>query len=174
MAKICTAMPFLATRVKRGSTRMVFEPSIIRHNNWALPQRSFRRKLLVRDTRSPFPKYGRCVSFDTSFTLIRSTPYFGYTFIKIILNDFYFTLPAGGPVKKDTSRCPFYFIIQFSTSAFGWDFARFSLISLIICGKETRVKSTHTIRKATASLAQMLEGNTLARESPGVPAARYI
>ena len=39
-------------------------------------------KHTVRDTRSPFPKYGRCASFDTSFTLIRSTPYFGYTFIK--------------------------------------------------------------------------------------------
>ena len=56
-------------------------------------------KHTVRDTRSPFPKYGRCASFDTSFTLIRSTPYFGYTFIKIILNDFYFTLPAGGGIS---------------------------------------------------------------------------
>ena len=99
MAKICTAMPFLATRVKRGSTRRVFEPLSFAITTGRLSKRSFQRKLLVRDTRSPFPKYGRCASFDTSFTLIRSTPYFGYTFIKIILNDFYFTLPAGGGIS---------------------------------------------------------------------------
>ena len=95
--------------MKRGSTRRVFEPLSFAITTGHLSKRSFRRKLLVRDTRSPFPKYGRCASFDTMFTLTRSTPYFGYTFIKIILNDFYFTLPAGGANKKTIKRWSFLF-----------------------------------------------------------------
>ena len=125
MAKICTAAPFLATRVKRGSTRRVFEPLSFAITTGRLSKRSFQRKLLVRDTSSPFPKYGRCASFDTSFTLIRSTPYFGYTFIKIILNDFYFTLPAGGASKKGHLSVSFLFYSLVFNFGFLLDFCTF-------------------------------------------------
>ena len=56
MAKICTAAPFLATRVKRGSTRRVFEPSIIRHNNWASLQAKLSEKAAGSRHKVALPK----------------------------------------------------------------------------------------------------------------------
>ena len=60
------------------------------------------------------------------------------------------------------------------SSVFAAFSARFCLISLMICGKDTSAKRTQRITKATARRAQTFAGRTFAKESPGVPAARYI